>query len=199
MSNSSFKATAVIVTSPKCGTCNVYKNEKSSDGTTRRDRIVSSLNSIDDIRVIEIETMNLSPQTIKSTADKYHPQLSKFIRWFPIITLFNHSLNDRNSQLDGVIYGAINVGGQIKPSGGLKLFEGDLVKNWVNNELNDNPIFNRSNYSSSSSSNNSSIPIPRSKKLLSERGSIVKTKQPYGFYIRDGDGDDGEGYNFRKW
>jgi hypothetical protein len=145
----SFSATVVIVTSPGCQTCNAYKTSDRPDGTSRRDRIVSALNGIDNIKVIEIEVPEMSLSVIKTTVNKYNAQLTNYVRWFPILLLFNDSYDDPNNTLEGVIYGAVNIGGKVTPSGGLAILEADKIKTWALNEINNNSIFNVSSAASS--------------------------------------------------
>jgi hypothetical protein len=143
------KATIIITSVKVCKACNLYNHGIDVHGNrvmdiTMRDKLIGELHKMPEISVVEVELSIMDPLIVRKETVSYHPQLYKFLNWFPTISLVNSSFNDRKAELQGVIYSSQMVNGKLTAKGGLNLFEPKLVTNWIRQELKLNPIFNLS-------------------------------------------------------
>lgn len=114
----------VIFTATSCGACIKYKK-------IFRDDVLNKLISEGKVSIIEINfpTFNvvLGPE--------YHPQLKKYIGWFPEFVLFtNESWYNYSTDLIGYIMGGRIVNGEAKPEKPIAP-NAENVSNWINRTI----------------------------------------------------------------
>ena len=148
---SSRSATAIIVTSDSCGACKQFEN------TGKRDQAVAAINSLPNVQAQVIKIPDLT-QISMANLKNYHPDLPKFVAWFPTLILANETWHDRSSKLQGVVYGGELENNQLKPTKGFGLnwFQPNNLKEWIPGEMKENKMFASLLSPSHNSSHNSS-------------------------------------------
>lgn len=133
------KPVFVLLMAETCAHCANFKNK-------RWPSIKEELVKQNEVDIVELE---LETQTTKPS-NKYHPDLSKYIGWFPTMFLFNgDSWNNHNSELKGVIKnGKLTNNGveNVKSGGKLVDYSQESIISWVNKNLSQNLIFNSESY-----------------------------------------------------
>ena len=125
----------VLVMAKTCGACQNFKRRIWPNLKQELER----LNKVD---IVEIELSSTNSVVSNTT---YHPELKKFIGWFPTILLFTgDSWNNKSSKLEGIVKnGKLNNNGVEfvgKPD-----FSKQSVLEWLNENLNQNALFKNSN------------------------------------------------------
>ena len=135
----------VLITSKVCPSCHGFKKKVWPD--LRRE-----LEHEDKVKIITIDVPTLDS---KPDPDKYHPDLKRYIGWFPTVSLFPaSSWRDRSSELKGIIKdGRIipaghDKNGKFQPERVAIVVKPNVTKNsilnWVDKTLNENRLFNPS-------------------------------------------------------
>lgn len=146
----------VLLTAETCGSCKHFKNSTWNS-------IKKELEKRNRVRIVEI---NVPSTGSKPDSSKYHPELSRWIGWFPTIILFpSDRWDNHNSVLTGIIKnGEIKRPNTVKDKNGdwmpehvsfvgkMNLSKGDVLK-WVDFTLDKVPIFANSSIYSNSQSN----------------------------------------------
>jgi len=135
------KPVFVLLMAKTCGHCANFKSK-------RWPSIKEELLKDGKVDIVEIE---LETQTTKPPS-KYHPDLHKYIGWFPSMFLFNgDSWNNHNSELKGIIKnGKLTDDGvkNVKSGGKIVDYSQESILAWVDSNLNQNPIFQSGVYRS---------------------------------------------------
>lgn len=153
----------IFVTAGNCGVCSAIKPMWADPETGIGLR--SKIDSTGVVDIIEIETPLMSKG--RDIFDQYHPDLYRFIRWYPtFIMVTAESWNNKSKKLEGIVFnGKMEDGDYVNDNGP---FSASYVYNWVMdnyNKLDDVPI---QSYLPLDKINNNSIPIyPETVKISS--------------------------------
>lgn len=174
-------ATIVITTANGCSACRLYHQGldrfgNKIPGVTMRDKLIAELGKMRGISVVEVDLSTMASNVASKEAEIYHPKLYQYLRWFPTISLFNSSFNDRSANLEGSIYASqIDPStGTLVPAGGTNMLDSKLVINWINQELVKNPIFNSDQIAAKPvrSTLIGSLPIPTASSHRADSGKL---------------------------
>lgn len=165
------KYTIVIITSDQCGYCNRYKQ------SGYHENMIKELSKLPYTNVVAINLPEMNAVSVLSGTSKYHKNLWRYAQWFPIIIVFNETFDDKDSDLKGVIYGAIrDKQGGVTHSPGINISDPKVFKQWLQEELKQNPIF--------SSERKRNRNIKPDSIIVANKNSVVNTSNPEYKYIK---------------
>lgn len=152
----------VLIMSDTCGACQLFKKNKLANLRKRLER--------EPVDLVEIELTGNN----KSQLDQYHPDLKRWVAWFPIMLLFPKNLwNDKTGKLDGAIKngrmtaeGVKNIPTDNKP---VDYSDRSVIK-WVHNNLG-HPHYHNTN--NNTNNNNSVLDTSDAVILLTDNGERV--------------------------
>lgn len=127
------KPVFVLVTAEDCHHCDDFKKSR-----TGWPAIKSGLVKNGRVKIVEIHL----PTMTSRPSDTYHPELAKYIGWTPTMMLFpGSSWRNHSSELKGVVKNGEFVNGEIDVTGKVNFSKNAMV-GWVNDNLDNNPLFN---------------------------------------------------------
>jgi len=172
----------VIVTSDACAHCHIFRAKE-------LDNVKNRLIKEGKVNIVEINSKTMTA----NAGDDYHPNLSKYIRWFPTFFLFTaDSWNNKNIALVGKVLGGEFVDGpngqELKPKPGVGR-DVDGITKWVDDTLK-NPIFQNNNQNNRTQSRSYNPKTPTSgfsnRDLNSALGSYKVNSSVHPESIRSG-------------
>src|SRR5680860_1135952 len=118
----------VIITSTTCGACNTFK-------TRYRMEVMSRLKDEGRVEIVEINFPNMKPVL----DNRYHPDLIKFIPWYPLFIIFTgESWENHSTPLMGEIMYAKYEGGRYSPEMNQPI-NAETIILWVNKKISEHP------------------------------------------------------------
>jgi hypothetical protein len=128
------KPVFLLVTADQCGYCTEFKNNIWPN-------LKKYLKKIDLVQVHHINFPSPSPIHLAKSG-KYHPDLGKFINWYPTMMLFPYSLwSNSNSVLKGDVMNGLFEKDMVKMNPPLKPYIEKNILEWLNSTLKNNPLF----------------------------------------------------------
>ncbi len=124
----------VMAFSSTCGHCRTFKNSK-------RKPLLNLLSKAGTVEVVEL---NLTAQNSHTLLTSNHPDLPKYIGWYPSFMLFTRSSwTNKNTKLEGfVLNGKISGDKVVFDNSKAYSVKPEFIRDWINKKLKD-PMFNK--------------------------------------------------------
>jgi len=139
--NASDKPVFVLTTSKLCGGCIKFKN---NTWPSLKEELIKQGR----VQIVEIDLPTLNMNINKAHLDKHHKDMSRFIGWFPTMSLFKASdFYNQDNELFGVIKNGQITGNEnserVIQVGNANDLSKKSILDWVNVALNNDPLFAR--------------------------------------------------------
>lgn len=123
----------IFVSAGNCGGCERFKKNF-------WEKTKSELNKIAGLSIVEVPLNKIGDKLPPSA----HPNLDKYIGWYPTFILVSKSSYDKK-QLDGVVFNGIEGKHryELSPIAQRRATDDINIVAWVKEELNNNPIFKK--------------------------------------------------------
>lgn len=155
----------VLITAKTCHACHGFRSHTWED-------LKTELIKQGKVQVVEIDVPNTQS---KPDSTQYHPQLSRFIGWFPTMSLYPADRwNNHLSTLIGIIKNGKIVppsdeqGEHIETVGKMNLSKDDILK-WVDYTITKEKMFSGSQTPHNPPNNPSNIPTNNEPKIIKEK------------------------------